>query len=67
MSRQKRFRSTNGLYPGTYSAIITKFKTHAPIVSNPIAKQLDYEYVPIRYNVGDDGDVMTVSPRFRRP
>jgi len=33
-----------------------------PVVSNPIAKQLDYEYVLVTYDVEDaDGDLMTVS------
>ena len=33
-----------------------------PVVTNPIAKQLDYEQVLISYDVEDgDGDLMTVS------
>ena len=33
-----------------------------PVVTNPIAKQLDYEHVLISYDVEDgDGDLMTVS------
>jgi len=33
-----------------------------PVVSNPIAKQLDYEHVLVTYDVEDaDGDLMTVS------
>jgi hypothetical protein len=33
-----------------------------PVVSNPLAKQLDYEHVLVTYDVEDaDGDLMTVS------
>ena len=33
-----------------------------PVVTNPIAKQLDYEHVLVTYDVEDgDGDLMTVS------
>ena len=33
-----------------------------PVVTNPIAKQLDYEHVLISYDVEDgDGDLMSVS------
>ena len=35
---------------------------HAPVVTNVVAKQVDFEHVLIRYDVEDtDGDIMTVS------
>ena len=35
---------------------------HAPVVTNVVAEQVDFEHVLIRYDVEDaDGDTMTVS------
>jgi hypothetical protein len=39
-----------------------KEENREPVVTNPIAKQLDYEHVLVTYDVEDgDGDLMTVS------
>jgi len=41
-------------------------ENHAPVVTNVVAEQVDFEHVLIRYDVEDaDGDMMTVSVKFR--
>ena len=41
-------------------------ENHAPVVTNVVAEQIDFEHVLIRYDVEDaDGDMMTVSVKFR--
>ena len=41
-------------------------ENHAPVVTNVMAEQVDFEHVLIRYDVEDaDGDMMTVSVKFR--
>ena len=50
----------------TLNRVRQEKENHAPVVTNVVSEQVDFEHVLIRYDVEDaDGDMVTVSVKFR--
>ena len=60
--QMRRVAYLSVLLPLLTMSLWAEEENQEPVVTNPIAKQLDYEHVLISYDVEDgDGDLMTVS------